>query len=60
VAAFGNAASIVPQSAKLASYQGILGGQGTGKTTLAAMLSLILGQLGYHTLSLSLDDLQNL
>lgn len=37
--------------------QGILGGQGTGKTTLAAVLKLILGHLGYHTLSLSLDDL---
>ncbi len=37
--------------------QGILGGQGTGKTTLAAILSLILAQLGYRTLSLSLDDL---
>ena len=37
--------------------QGILGGQGTGKTTLAAVLSLILAQLGYRTLSLSLDDL---
>ena len=37
--------------------QGILGGQGTGKTTLGAILSLILAQLGYRTLSLSLDDL---
>ncbi|MFB2975507.1 glycerate kinase [Microseira sp. BLCC-F43] len=37
--------------------QGILGGQGTGKTTLAAILTLILGHLGYRTLSLSLDDL---
>jgi D-glycerate 3-kinase len=37
--------------------QGILGGQGTGKTTLAAVLSLILAHLGYRTLSLSLDDL---
>jgi D-glycerate 3-kinase len=37
--------------------QGILGGQGTGKTTLAAVLSLILTHLGYRTLSLSLDDL---
>lgn len=37
--------------------QGILGGQGTGKTTLAAVLSLILNHLGYRTLSLSLDDL---
>ncbi|NEQ26743.1 MAG: glycerate kinase [Microcoleus sp. SIO2G3] len=37
--------------------QGILGGQGTGKTTLAAILSGILAHLGYRTLSLSLDDL---
>lgn len=37
--------------------QGILGGQGTGKTTLAAVLSLILGHFGYRTLALSLDDL---
>ncbi|MEH2389812.1 MAG: glycerate kinase [Nostoc sp.] len=37
--------------------QGILGGQGTGKTTMCKVLSLILDQLGYRTLSLSLDDL---
>ena len=37
--------------------QGILGGQGTGKTTSCAVLSLILLQLGYSTLSLSIDDL---
>lgn len=37
--------------------QGVLGGQGTGKTTLGAVLSLILSELGYRTLSLSLDDL---
>lgn len=37
--------------------QGILGGQGTGKTTLAVVLTLILQHLGYKTLSLSLDDL---
>ncbi len=37
--------------------QGILGAQGTGKTTLAAVLKLILAYLGYSTLSLSLDDL---
>ena len=56
----------LPLAMQLASYrlarsspliQGILGGQGTGKTTLAAMLTLILSQLGYRTLSLSLDDL---
>jgi len=32
--------------------QGILGGQGTGKTTLGAVLKLILQQLGYNSLSL--------
>ncbi len=37
--------------------QGILGGQGTGKTTLAVMIRLILKHLGYSTLDLSLDDL---
>lgn len=56
----------LPLAMQMASYrqrqsspliQGILGGQGTGKTTLAAILTLILSQLGYRTLSLSLDDL---
>ncbi|ARV59684.1 glycerate kinase [Nostocales cyanobacterium HT-58-2] len=37
--------------------QGILGAQGTGKTTMCGILCLILKQLGYRTLSLSLDDL---
>ncbi|MFB2938478.1 glycerate kinase [Aerosakkonemataceae cyanobacterium BLCC-F154] len=37
--------------------QGILGGQGTGKTTLAAILTLILKHLGYETISISIDDL---
>ena len=37
--------------------QGILGGQGTGKTTLSKMLQLILGQLGHETIPLSIDDL---
>ncbi|TAO06493.1 MAG: glycerate kinase [Phormidium sp. SL48-SHIP] len=37
--------------------QGILGGQGTGKTTLATSLTLILEHLGYRTVGLSLDDL---
>ncbi|MDD1416934.1 glycerate kinase [Dolichospermum sp. ST_con] len=37
--------------------QGILGAQGTGKTTMSMILSLILQHLGYRTLSLSLDDL---
>lgn len=56
----------LPLALQLASYrqkqshpliQGILGGQGTGKTTLGAVLALILHHLGYRTLSLSLDDL---
>jgi D-glycerate 3-kinase len=37
--------------------QGILGGQGTGKTTLGLILTQILTHLGYKTLSFSLDDL---
>lgn len=37
--------------------QGILGGQGTGKTTLGHVLTLILQQWGLSTLSWSLDDL---
>lgn len=37
--------------------QGILGVQGTGKTTLAEALQLILGHLGYTTLTFSVDDL---
>ncbi len=37
--------------------QGILGGQGTGKTTLGTVLSVILTHLGYCTLSLSIDDI---
>ncbi|QLE57439.1 glycerate kinase [Nostoc sp. TCL26-01] len=37
--------------------QGILGGQGTGKTTMSLVLQLILQELGYRTLCLSLDDL---
>ncbi len=37
--------------------QGILGAQGTGKTTMSRILVLILRHLGYRTLSLSLDDL---
>ena len=37
--------------------QGILGGQGVGKTTLTTSLELILKRLGYHTVSLSIDDL---
>jgi D-glycerate 3-kinase len=37
--------------------QGILGAQGTGKTTMSRILGLILQHLGYRTLTLSLDDL---
>ncbi len=37
--------------------QGILGGQGTGKTTMCAILTVILKQLGCKSVSLSLDDL---
>ncbi|MEH2277114.1 MAG: glycerate kinase [Nostoc sp.] len=45
------------QQLKRPLIQGILGGQGTGKTTMSNVLKLILNQLGYRTLSLSLDDL---
>lgn len=37
--------------------QGILGVQGTGKTTLAAVLKLILAELGCSAVGFSLDDL---
>ncbi|MBD2214168.1 glycerate kinase [Nostoc linckia FACHB-104] len=37
--------------------QGILGVQGTGKTTMSQALTLILQELGYHTVTVSLDDL---
>jgi D-glycerate 3-kinase len=37
--------------------QGILGGQGTGKTTLCRILTWILQKWGYRVLGLSLDDL---
>lgn len=37
--------------------QGILGGQGTGKTTLSRVLGLILYHLGYSLVGLSIDDL---
>ncbi|MEG3940800.1 glycerate kinase [Microcoleus sp. S36b_A3] len=37
--------------------QGILGSQGTGKTTLCHVLKVILGKMGYSTVSISLDDL---
>ena len=37
--------------------QGILGGQGTGKTTLCQILKLILNYLGFAVATLSIDDL---
>lgn len=37
--------------------QGVLGGQGTGKTTLGKILGLLLPALGLRMVSLSLDDL---
>jgi D-glycerate 3-kinase len=37
--------------------QGILGGQGTGKSTLCIILKLILNQLGYSVACISIDDL---
>ncbi len=37
--------------------QGLLGGQGTGKTTLGQALRVILEHLGYRMLSFSIDDL---
>lgn len=40
-----------------ALIQGILGLQGTGKTTLSTILRLLLTQFGYHTVTLSIDDL---
>lgn len=45
------------QQLKRPYIQGILGSQGTGKTTMSLVIGLILQQLGYRTLSLSLDDL---
>jgi D-glycerate 3-kinase len=37
--------------------QGILGGQGTGKTTLSIVIRLILAHFGYSTVDFSIDDL---
>lgn len=45
------------QTAQRPIIQGILGIQGTGKTTLAAVLRLILSAWGYRVCQLSLDDL---
>lgn len=36
--------------------QGILGGQGTGKTTLSQIVCLLLRYLGYTAISISIDD----
>jgi D-glycerate 3-kinase len=36
--------------------QGVVGGQGTGKTTLCRILVALLGSLGYRALAVSLDD----
>ncbi|MBE9184720.1 glycerate kinase [Microcoleus sp. LEGE 07076] len=45
------------QSSNQTLIQGILGSQGTGKTTLCQVLNLILGKLKCSTVSISLDDL---
>ncbi|MGB3202841.1 MAG: glycerate kinase [Nodosilinea sp.] len=37
--------------------QGVLGGQGTGKTTLTLILRHLLGAMGYRAVGLSIDDL---
>ncbi len=37
--------------------QGVLGGQGTGKSTLCIVLKLILNHLGFSVAALSIDDL---
>ncbi|MBE9111222.1 glycerate kinase [Nodosilinea sp. LEGE 07298] len=37
--------------------QGVLGGQGTGKTTLTLILRHLLGVMGYKAVGLSIDDL---
>ncbi|MBE9008926.1 glycerate kinase [Pseudanabaenaceae cyanobacterium LEGE 13415] len=37
--------------------QGFLGGQGTGKTTLTRVLTVLLKQLGYRAVGWSIDDL---
>jgi D-glycerate 3-kinase len=37
--------------------QGILGGQGTGKTTLAAVIKLLAKYFGYSSVAISIDDL---
>jgi len=49
--------SILRREAQRPIVQGVLGGQGTGKTTLGRALTLILQAWGDRTFSLSLDDL---
>jgi len=49
--------STLRREAQRPIVQGVLGGQGTGKTTLGTALTLILQTWGDRTLSLSLDDL---
>lgn len=48
---------IVRCQAQAGSFiQGMVGSQGAGKTTLSRLLCLILGDLGYRAVQLSLDD----
>jgi D-glycerate 3-kinase len=53
------AQSLVHQQEKIGRtfIQGLLGGQGTGKTTLGLVLKILLKYLGKTFLSISLDDL---
>ena len=53
------AQSLANQQQKIARpfIQGLLGGQGTGKTTLGIVLNILLQYLGKTFLSISLDDL---
>ena len=53
------AQSLAHQQQKIARpfIQGLLGGQGTGKTTLGIVLNILLRHLGKTFLSISLDDL---
>ncbi len=53
------AQSLVNQQEKVGRtlIQGLMGGQGTGKTTLGTVLNILLGHLGKTFLSISLDDL---
>ncbi len=53
------AQSLVDQQEKIGRtfIQGLLGGQGTGKTTLGIVLNILLRHLGKTFLSISLDDL---